>query len=103
MRLWLDFETRSEADLRTVQADVYTRHESTQALMLAWAIDNDPVAVTEGEFLPPLLIEMLADPGTQKIAWNAPFEIAVLLHRFGRSEEHTSELQSLRHLVCRLL
>src|ERR1039458_10465414 len=22
---------------------------------------------------------------------------------FGRSEEHTSELQSLRHLVCRLL
>src|SRR5438045_8215585 len=24
-------------------------------------------------------------------------------HRPGRSEEHTSELQSLRHLVCRLL
>src|SRR5437899_8789143 len=24
-------------------------------------------------------------------------------HRDGRSEEHTSELQSLRHLVCRLL
>src|SRR5437899_10172948 len=24
-------------------------------------------------------------------------------HRRGRSEEHTSELQSLRHLVCRLL
>src|SRR5205814_9687259 len=26
-----------------------------------------------------------------------------LLLRRGRSEEHTSELQSLRHLVCRLL
>src|SRR5947199_8457904 len=25
------------------------------------------------------------------------------LQRIGRSEEHTSELQSLRHLVCRLL
>src|SRR5437899_5862364 len=25
------------------------------------------------------------------------------VHRVGRSEEHTSELQSLRHLVCRLL
>src|ERR1039458_10407828 len=24
-------------------------------------------------------------------------------YRWGRSEEHTSELQSLRHLVCRLL
>src|SRR5258705_4879333 len=28
---------------------------------------------------------------------------SVRLHRLGRSEEHTSELQSLRHLVCRLL
>src|SRR5258705_7388019 len=26
-----------------------------------------------------------------------------LLHAVQRSEEHTSELQSLRHLVCRLL
>src|SRR5437899_4665520 len=26
-----------------------------------------------------------------------------LSHRKSRSEEHTSELQSLRHLVCRLL
>src|ERR1035441_4341461 len=26
-----------------------------------------------------------------------------LWHTFRRSEEHTSELQSLRHLVCRLL
>src|SRR5438045_6747585 len=26
-----------------------------------------------------------------------------LLRLYGRSEEHTSELQSLRHLVCRLL
>src|SRR5262245_65763288 len=26
-----------------------------------------------------------------------------LSYLFGRSEEHTSELQSLRHLVCRLL
>src|SRR5262245_64149588 len=30
-------------------------------------------------------------------------EIAVLEHELRRSEEHTSELQSLRHLVCRLL
>src|SRR5262245_22377200 len=29
--------------------------------------------------------------------------IAVLNARIARSEEHTSELQSLRHLVCRLL
>ena len=30
-------------------------------------------------------------------------KISKLLLKFSRSEEHTSELQSLRHLVCRLL
>src|SRR5262245_64002317 len=30
-------------------------------------------------------------------------DAARALRRRGRSEEHTSELQSLRHLVCRLL
>src|SRR5262245_65075369 len=29
--------------------------------------------------------------------------IGAAIDRHGRSEEHTSELQSLRHLVCRLL
>src|SRR5258705_9952877 len=29
--------------------------------------------------------------------------LAAFDHAHGRSEEHTSELQSLRHLVCRLL
>src|ERR1035438_6716978 len=38
-------------------------------------------------------VQVLPSPGAK-----APF-----LSRFGRSEEHTSELQSLRHLVCRLL
>src|SRR5436853_4050600 len=34
---------------------------------------------------------------------DAPVVDATVLHRRERSEEHTSELQSLRHLVCRLL
>jgi len=33
----------------------------------------------------------------------APMKVASLALGTGRSEEHTSELQSLRHLVCRLL
>src|SRR5438045_5350550 len=33
---------------------------------------------------------------------NAPAPVAAAAH-VARSEEHTSELQSLRHLVCRLL
>src|SRR5436853_3784900 len=31
------------------------------------------------------------------------FSVTPCLHGENRSEEHTSELQSLRHLVCRLL
>src|SRR5258705_13020850 len=33
----------------------------------------------------------------------SPADKAAACRRAGRSEEHTSELQSLRHLVCRLL
>src|SRR5471030_2389712 len=32
-----------------------------------------------------------------------PLPSAAVYQRYARSEEHTSELQSLRHLVCRLL
>src|SRR5262245_30822698 len=44
-----------------------------------------------------------------EIAWSViPFMITLVMFTWGsslymRSEEHTSELQSLRHLVCRLL
>src|ERR1039458_10717582 len=31
------------------------------------------------------------------------YQIQMFTQQYGRSEEHTSELQSLRHLVCRLL
>src|ERR1035441_11021857 len=43
-------------------------------------------------------------PGTGRLAGHrdGTFPCAYPL-RGGRSEEHTSELQSLRHLVCRLL
>src|ERR1039458_10565522 len=36
-------------------------------------------------------------------AWDQPTAAAAAINKERRSEEHTSELQSLRHLVCRLL
>src|SRR5258705_1927518 len=37
------------------------------------------------------------------VSWNVLIPALVPLGLIMRSEEHTSELQSLRHLVCRLL
>src|SRR5258705_4900963 len=41
--------------------------------------------------------------GTENIKGQAKLPVPTLNPYKNRSEEHTSELQSLRHLVCRLL
>src|SRR5262245_65085980 len=53
-----------------------------------------------GPALPPSANDCLLGAGVLK----APdSQRRLMAFRIGRSEEHTSELQSLRHLVCRLL
>src|SRR3712207_4854232 len=44
-----------------------------------------------------------ASAGTRAGSWPAISTSASSASRFGRSEEHTSELQSRQYLVCRLL
>src|SRR5947199_7248750 len=46
-----------------------------------------------GNFTPPTASQLVRQPGVSQKQ----------LGFYARSEEHTSELQSLRHLVCRLL
>jgi DNA polymerase bacteriophage-type len=82
-RLYIDFETRSELDLKEVSTDRYVRDPSTRVLLTGWAVDDGPIVVEEGEYLPPALLALLGDPLVQKIAFNCTFEIAVLQHRFG--------------------
>src|SRR2546422_8287706 len=43
---------------------------------------------------------LTTSPAGSKVEWNSP---EVVTNPDGRSEEHTSELQSRLHLVCRLL
>src|SRR5205814_4664974 len=46
----------------------------------------------------------IRDPTRNRVrAINFQFRVIGIERRVLRSEEHTSELQSLRHLVCRLL
>src|SRR5437899_6284538 len=54
----------------------------------------------------PIFVVLFAGIGMHQVIRLEKYELRaheVTLLRGGRSEEHTSELQSLRHLVCRLL
>ena len=76
--LRLDFETFSEVDLTKVGSSVYSRHPSTEVLMLAYAVDDGPVeqwVPAIGEPMPKVLKkELLPDPQIIKSAWNSTFE-----------------------------
>src|SRR5258705_8979042 len=48
-------------------------------------------------------ITLVPEPSTIALAGLSAAALVIFRRRKARSEEHTSELQSLRHLVCRLL
>jgi DNA polymerase len=60
----LDYETRSELDLRKVGLDRYTSHPSFAVLMAAYRIDDGPLCHWEAhkEPLPQEVRERLLDP-----------------------------------------
>src|SRR5437899_9417530 len=64
-----------------------------KTVVVADITDSHGTACPEGLYLADLLSAYLIQPG-RKLR---------VVNRDLRSEEHTSELQSLRHLVCRLL
>lgn len=85
-RLFHDFETVSRVDLKAAGLSRYARDPSTKPLMLAWAIDDEPVqqvVFAEGQKAPPRLREALRDPQVLKSAWNAAFERAIFRHTLG--------------------
>lgn len=85
-KLWLDFETRSQVDLKDFGMDNYVKSPTTEVLMLAWAFDDDPVNLwlpCLGEPMPTPLFQGLTDPQVTKMAWNYGFERGVLEHRLG--------------------
>lgn len=76
----LDYETFSEVDLTKVGSSVYSRHESTEVLMAAYAFDRGPVEQwipAEGQEMPNDLFDALSDERIEKWAWNAPFEMQI--------------------------
>src|SRR5262245_65305648 len=60
---------------------------------------RDQIVIDPGTDMLCLCLHFLHQPGPLNRAAKA----GIVLNLGRRSEEHTSELQSLRHLVCRLL
>src|SRR5205814_9756843 len=92
------FPTRRSSDLRQqlVDGDPLTR-------------EGDLDAANAQRIRRRILAEARTQPVRVSSWWPRPLVVAgalaaclLLAIAIGRSEEHTSELQSLRHLVCRL-
>jgi len=88
--LHIDFETRSELDLKEVGLWNYVRHPSTDAWCMAWAFNEAEPGIT-----PPFKTTEKAitglwphiESGGKVVAHNAPFELAVwneiMVERYG--------------------
>lgn len=75
-RVFFDFETRSEIDLKAVGAHRYANDPSTDVICLAWALNDEPVKIyrpLDGDPLPQELFAYIKS-SHHFFAHNAPFE-----------------------------
>lgn len=83
MKIHLDFETRSELDIKRVGAWAYAAHPSTDITCMCWAVDDNPVGRYSGLQHGPR--DWWRTPGSFRVgAHSAQFEYAVyhfILHR----------------------
>lgn len=79
-KLWIDFETYSDLDIKEVGLYKYVDHSSFRSWCLAWAIDDEEIQlwVSDTSFYPLHLFEALDNANIKIYAHNAEFEQAVL-------------------------
>ena len=86
--LFRDIETRSTVSLKTAGAHRYATDPTTDAWLVAYAVDNGPVQLwLPGQPVPPEYFEAAANPAWGAAAHNDSFESAieqyVLAPRYG--------------------
>jgi hypothetical protein len=79
--LFLDLETYSELDLKTVALDRYSAHPSTRILMCAYCVDDGPMQFWQEGDDKAELIRLITS--STCVAWNVSFERAVLTRVWG--------------------
>jgi len=86
-RVRLDFETRSECNIKTHGGFIYSKHPTTIPLLMAYAIDDGPVRLLDKGYwedpeaeVPPELLELFATGDYVVVAHNAFFEQCIWNH-----------------------
>lgn len=86
----IDCETYSRADLTRVGAWKYAQDVTTECLMVAWSVEDDPLGDYSGfhdfasDDVPPFdLLDLFEYPETMFVAFNANFEMAIFEHCLG--------------------
>lgn len=88
----IDIESRSELDLTKVGLDRYVNHPSTEILMAAWQVNDEPLEhwdISQGP-PPTRLIRLLRDRKVRKWAFNAQFERVMLEKLWGIPQQYDS-------------
>lgn len=93
LQCWVDIETFSRANLKSVGDYRYAEDDSTRVLLVGYAFDEDPAKVwdvTTGDSMPADLESALSDKSVKFIAHNSMFDRNVLSRkvdpRFGEIE-----------------
>lgn len=93
MRVHLDFESRSKADIWATGAYKYSQDPSTDVLCICYAVDDNPVQLIKREDIPVInqeLYNLAADPNVVFVAHNAFFEQCIwkniMAKRYGYPE-----------------
>jgi len=81
--LWIDFETRSECDLKTAGVYNYARHATTQVLCMSYAFDDEDVQTWTPDEPFPIRVHEAVMYGVKVYAHNAAFERLIWTYVLG--------------------
>src|SRR5262245_62486288 len=93
---------RVRIDRLLVERGLFESRAKAQSAIAAGRVTADDVVVAKPSEEISADAVLRAEPAHPYVS-RGGVKLAAALDHFRRSEEHTSELQSLRHLVCRLL
>ena len=96
--IWIDFESRSECDLKRHGVYNYAADPSTQVLCMAWALDDGEVQVWTPDQDFPMSVRQAVLAGERIYAHNAAFERLIWSYVLG--PDHGAPVPALEQFVC---